>query len=77
MYETLFIVGIVCGVVAGGFLISTVAMFFSFNIPALQKDMSGTLEQKQIEEIRRNSSAAAKIRLNFIYAHLLGHYSIA
>lgn len=62
MYESLFIVGIVCAVLAGGFLIATVAMFFGFNIPALRKDMSGSLEQKQIEEIRKNSSAAASQR---------------
>lgn len=62
MYETLFIVGIVCAVLAGGFLIATIAMFFGFNIPALRKDMSGSLEQKQIEEIRKNSSAAANQR---------------
>lgn len=62
MYESLFIIGIVCAVLAGGFLIATIAMFFGFNIPALRKDMSGSLEQKQIEEIRKNSSAAANQR---------------
>ncbi len=62
MYESLFIIGIVCAVLAGGFLIATIAMFFGFNIPALRKDMSGSLEQKQIEEIRKNSSAAASQR---------------
>lgn len=62
MYETLFIIGIVFAVLAGGFLIATIAMFFGFNIPALRKDMSGSLEQKQIEEIRKNSSAAANQR---------------
>ena len=58
MYESLFIVGIIFAVLAGGFLIATVSMFFGFNIPALRKDVSGSLEQKQIEEIRKNSSAA-------------------
>lgn len=62
MYEALFIIGIVCAVLAAGFLIATITMFFGFNIPALRKDMSGTLEQKQIEEIRRNSNAAANQR---------------
>ena len=62
MYESLFIIGIVCAVLAGGFLIATIAMFFGFNIPALRKDMSGSLEQKQIEEIRKNSSAFASQR---------------
>ncbi len=62
MYESLFIIGIVCAVLAGGLLIATIALFFGFNIPALRKDMSGSLEQKQIEEIRKNSSAAANQR---------------
>lgn len=62
LYETLFIVGIICAVLAVGFLIASIAMFFGFNIPALRKDMSGALEQKQIEEIRKNSSAAASNR---------------
>ena len=55
MYETLFILGIVFAVLAGGFLIASIIMFFSFNIPALRRDMSGVLEQKQIEEIRRTT----------------------
>ncbi len=59
MYQTLFSIGIVCAVLAAGFLVATIAMFFGFNIPALRKDMSGSLERKQIEEIRKNSSAAA------------------
>ena len=62
MYESLFIMGIVFAILAGGFLIATIAMFFGFNIPALRRDMSGSLEQKQIEEIRKNSSAAANQR---------------
>ena len=62
MYETLFIVGIVCAVSGGGFLIASVIMFFGFNIPALWRDWNGELEQKQIEEIRKNSSAAANNR---------------
>ena len=62
MYESLFIIGIVFAVLAGGFLIATVSMFFGFNIPALRKDVSGSLEQKQIEEIRKNSSVAANQR---------------
>lgn len=62
MYETLFIIGIVCATLAGAFLIATIVMFFGFNIPALRKDMNGLLEQKQIEEIRRNSNASTNQR---------------
>lgn len=62
MYESLFIAGLVFAVLGGGFLIATVVMFFAFNIPELRRDMSGALEQKQIEEIRRNSSMAANQR---------------
>lgn len=62
MYEILFVIGIVTAVLAGAFLISTVSMFFGFNIPELRKETSGALEQKQIEEIRKNNSAAASKR---------------
>lgn len=62
IHETLWSVAIVCAVIAGAFLIATIVMFFSFNIPALRKDMSGSLEQRQIAEIRKNSSAAASQR---------------
>lgn len=56
MYETLSILGIAFAVLAGGFLITSIAMFFGYNIPVLRKDVSGALEQKQIEEIRKNNS---------------------
>lgn len=62
MYQTLYIVGIICAVFALGFLIATVAMFFGFNIRTLRKDLSGSLEQNQLEEIRKNSNAATNQR---------------
>lgn len=62
MYQTLYVIGIICAVFAGGFLIATVAMFLGFNIRTLRKDLSGSLEQKQLEEIRKNSSAATNQR---------------
>lgn len=61
-YEVLNIIGILCGVVAVCFLITTVAMFFGFNIPDLFKNKNGMLEQRQIEEIRVKSSEAASHR---------------
>lgn len=62
MYQSLFIVGIVLAVLAGASLVASVAMFFVFKVPTLWKDWNGTLEQKQIEEIRQKSSAAASNR---------------
>lgn len=62
MYQTFFIVGIICAVLGGGFLIASAIMFFGFNIPTLWKEWNGELEQKQIEEIRKNSSIAANQR---------------
>lgn len=62
MQETLFYVGIVCGVLAGGFLVATIAMFFGFKIPVLWKDLkdlSGTMTQQRIDEIRQQSTDAA------------------
>lgn len=62
MSETLFILGIAFGVFGGIALIASVAMFIGFDIPALFKDKSGKLEQRQIEEIRRNSRLATNQR---------------
>lgn len=44
------------------FLILSIVLFFKFKIPQLVKYNTGSLEQKQIEEIRKNSSAAASQR---------------
>ena len=62
MQQTLTILGIVMAVLAGASLIASISMFFGFNVPTLWKDWNGTLEQKQIEEIRQKSSAAASNR---------------
>lgn len=59
MQETLFYVGIACGVLAGGFLITSIAMFFGFKIPTLWSDLNGAMAQQRIEEIRQQSSDAA------------------
>lgn len=59
MQETLFYVGIACGVLAGGFLITSIAMFFGFKIPTLWRDLNGAMAQQRIEEIRQQSSDAA------------------
>lgn len=59
MQQTLFYLGIVSAVFAGAFLIASAAMFFLFNIPTLWRDSKGTLERRQIEEIRNKNSNAA------------------
>lgn len=60
MQETLFYVGIVCGVLAVAFLVTTVAMFVGYRIPELWKNMSGSMEQKYVEEIRLKNSSDAQ-----------------
>ena len=62
MYEALFAVGIVCAVLAGLFLVASVAMFFGFGIPSLRRDVDNGLGQKQVEEIRKKGAEAAKVR---------------
>lgn len=57
MQDTLFFIGILCGVFAGGFLIAAVAMFVGFNVPSLWKDLNGAMAQRRIEEIRLQNSA--------------------
>ncbi len=44
------------------FLALSIFLFIKFKIPQLIKNNTGALEQKQIEEIRKNSSAAASNR---------------
>jgi hypothetical protein len=60
MYQTLFVVGLICAVIAGAFLAASAIMFFAFDILTVRKSMgvNGSLAQKQIEEIRKNSSDA-------------------
>lgn len=61
MQEILFYSGIICAVLAVALLIASVTMFFKFDVRTLWKDSRGTLERKQIEEIRsKNSSAASR-----------------
>lgn len=44
------------------FLILSVVLFFKFRIPAVVRNLRGTLEQKQIEKIRDKSSDGANRR---------------
>ena len=60
LHSVLFIIGIVCAVLGGIFLVVSIAMFFGFNVPNLFKESSGSLEQSQIEEIRSNSAIAKR-----------------
>ncbi len=60
--EVLFVTGIVSAVLAGICLFTAVSMFFGFRIPSLIRNLSGSLEQRQIEEIRKNSAEATRNR---------------
>lgn len=60
MQEMLYYFGIVCAALGGVGLLATVGMFFGFHIPLLLKDYNGSLEQKQIEEIRKQNTGAAR-----------------
>lgn len=61
MQEILFYSGIICAVLAVSLLVASITMFFKFDVRTLWKDSRGTLERKQIEEIRsKNSSAASR-----------------
>ena len=41
------------------FLIATLVIYFKYNIRALRKELSGSMAQRRIEEIRQQSSNAA------------------
>lgn len=62
MQDTLFYVSMVCGVLAVGFLVTAVTMFFGYKIPSLWKELNGDMAQKRIEEIRQQSNDAAVLR---------------
>lgn len=66
MHNTLMILGIISVVLSVGFFIASLAMFFGFRIPTLWKDSKGTLEQKQIDEIRamRSNNANRRGKVN-------------
>jgi hypothetical protein len=57
-----FILSIVSYILAGLLLVTTAILFFKLNIPAVIRDKGGSLEQKQIEEIRAKSMGAAQHR---------------
>ncbi len=56
IYFTMAVVSFLC---CGVFLIASTVMFFVFRIPNVVKDLRGSLEQKQIEEIRLKNDRAA------------------
>ena len=61
--KILTIIGIATAALGGGLLITTIIMFFKFQIPALYKEIKGGgLQQRQIEEIRLKNSSAARQR---------------
>lgn len=56
VFYTFAIISFICCAV---FLITSAVLFFVFKIPYVVKDMRGSLEQKQIEEIRIKNTGAA------------------
>lgn len=59
-------VSIVSFILCGMSLICAIACFFGFKIPIVFRDMKGSLEQKQIEEIRvkRSKVSSQKVAVN-------------
>ena len=60
MQGNLYTGGIVCAVLAVLFLVATIVLFFVFRIPALWKDVSGSLEREQIADIRAKNTNASR-----------------
>lgn len=60
MEDTLFYLGIASAVLAGGSFVTAIILFFKFKIPVLWKEVNGTLEREQIEEIRTKNNHAAQ-----------------
>lgn len=58
IYFTLTLIAFIC---CGIFLITSIFMFILFRIPTVVKDLRGSLEKKQIEEIRvKNTDKSAR-----------------
>ncbi len=64
--QNLLTLGIVSVILAVCFFITSVTMFIAYKIPTLWKDSHGTLEQKQIDEIRamRRNNADSRNKIN-------------
>lgn len=77
MEDTLFYLGIVSAILAGGFFVTAVILFFKFKIPVLWKEVNGTLEREQIEEIRikNNNVAQQKSKVN-VFEELEKHAKV-
>ncbi len=61
-WETMAYAAIAFFVLGGGFLITAAILFFKFRIRTVRRDLNGSLERRQIEEIRLKSDAAARQR---------------
>ena len=48
-------------IASGGFLVSTVLLFFILKIPRLIEDMTGVTARRAIEDIRRQNEGGGKI----------------
>lgn len=58
MYDTLMLLGYILAALAGCGLIASVAVFFGFHIPTLYRELSGDMQKKQIEDIRKKNYSA-------------------
>lgn len=48
---------IICYIMSGVFLVTSLAMFFGFSIPKIWKNTSGELGKKQIEDMKKDKYA--------------------
>lgn len=62
MSDTYFIVALISYIISGAFLITSIILFITLHIKDVIKDLNGSLEQKQIEEIRLKNNSASKLR---------------
>ena len=62
MQDTLNMIGMFCAIGAAVCFVASVVMFFTFRVPDLWADRSGSFERRQIEEIRQRNSATSSQR---------------
>jgi hypothetical protein len=62
MEDVFFYLSLISYIFSGGFLITSIILFITLNIKNVIKDVNGSLEQKQIEEIRDKNYKASQLR---------------
>lgn len=68
MSQTFYIISIVGYGLAIIAAITAVILFFALNIPMVIKELNGTLEQEQVDQLRKKSMGKHNVRMDEIFS---------